>query len=185
MKSISSTSDCKRPSHNSRAVEERPAATRAAPYRRASNACRDCWGARPAMRTRRRLSLLANTAMGSGWGGTLRKPNERPWKPPSEARPKSPLIGLFRVIAGRIIGVLTRPVTPEVAGSSPVAPVKDLQIGIFCCLTRRKRPPASIHPAHIPHGNRRTKPAEAANSRRCLPGPCDRRSIERSEKPQA
>jgi hypothetical protein len=26
-----------------------------------------------------------------------------------------------------------RPVTPEVAGSSPVAPVKSLQIGIFCC----------------------------------------------------
>jgi len=50
---------------------------------------------------------------------------------------------------------LYRPVTPEVAGSSPVAPVKALQIDIFCCLFRRKRPPASFHPAHIPHGNSR------------------------------
>jgi hypothetical protein len=32
-----------------------------------------------------------------------------------------------------------RPVTPEVAGSSPVAPVKYLQIGIFCWLFWRKR----------------------------------------------
>jgi hypothetical protein len=31
-----------------------------------------------------------------------------------------------------------RPVTPEVAGSSPVAPAENiLQIGVFCCLTRR------------------------------------------------
>ena len=61
-----------------------------------------------------------------------------------------------------------RPVTPEVAGSSPVAPVKYLQISIVCCLARRKRPPASIHPAHIPHGNPRTRPAKAANSRNPL-----------------
>jgi ABC-type oligopeptide transport system substrate-binding subunit len=34
-----------------------------------------------------------------------------------------------------------RPVTPEVAGSSPVAPVYEicLQIAFFCCLSRRKR----------------------------------------------
>jgi hypothetical protein len=30
-----------------------------------------------------------------------------------------------------------KPVTPEVAGSSPVAPVKSLQIGMLCCLSRR------------------------------------------------
>jgi hypothetical protein len=36
-----------------------------------------------------------------------------------------------------------RPVTPEVAGSSPVAPVENvLEMGIFCCLSGRKRPPA-------------------------------------------
>jgi hypothetical protein len=55
--------------------------------------------------------------------------------------------------------------TPEVAGSSPVAPVKYLQIGIFCCRCRRKRPPAYFHPAHIPHGNRRTVLARAGNPR--------------------
>jgi hypothetical protein len=55
-----------------------------------------------------------------------------------------------------------RPVTPEVAGSSPVAPVKDLQICIFCCRCGCKRPPASFHPAQIPHKNR---PQIAARSR--------------------
>jgi len=47
-----------------------------------------------------------------------------------------------------------RPVTPEVAGSSPVAPVENiLQIGIFRCLSWRRRPPASRRPpALIPHG---------------------------------
>ena len=46
-----------------------------------------------------------------------------------------------------------RPVTPEVAGSSPGASIKVLQIGMFCCLRRRKPSSASKHPAHIPHGN--------------------------------
>jgi hypothetical protein len=45
-----------------------------------------------------------------------------------------------------------RPATPEVAGSSPVAPVENtLQIGIFCCPLWRNRPPAfdrsRAHPA--------------------------------------
>jgi hypothetical protein len=36
-----------------------------------------------------------------------------------------------------------RPVTLEVAGSSPVAPAKNvLQMGMFCCQDRRERPPA-------------------------------------------
>jgi hypothetical protein len=47
-----------------------------------------------------------------------------------------------------------RPVTPEVAGSSPVAPAKYLQIGIFCRLVRRNRPPAASYPAQIPHAAR-------------------------------
>jgi hypothetical protein len=55
-----------------------------------------------------------------------------------------------------------RPVTPEVAGSSPVAPVKSLQISRFCCPSRRKRPPAFTDPAHIPHGN---PPLEPGRSR--------------------
>jgi hypothetical protein len=46
----------------------------------------------------------------------------------------------------------TRPVTPEVAGSSPVAPAEtSLQIGIFCCQVGRERPPASACPALMPH----------------------------------
>jgi hypothetical protein len=59
-----------------------------------------------------------------------------------------------------------KPVAREVAGSSPVAPVKVLQIGICRCPYRRGRPPASFRPAHIPHGDRRTKPAGAGNSRK-------------------
>src|SRR5439155_17373936 len=47
----------------------------------------------------------------------------------------------------------------------PSLPVKYLQIGIFCCRHRRKRPPASFHPALIPHGNPRRKPGVAGNSR--------------------
>src|SRR5919108_770278 len=39
-----------------------------------------------------------------------------------------------------------RPVTPEVAGSSPVAPVKYLQNGISCCRLGRRRPPAVCIP---------------------------------------
>jgi hypothetical protein len=43
------------------------------------------------------------------------------------------------------------PVTPEVAGSSPVAPEENiLQISLFCCPIRRKRLPASFDPALIP-----------------------------------
>jgi hypothetical protein len=37
---------------------------------------------------------------------------------------------------------------------------------MFCCLKRRKRPPASIGPAHIPHGNRRAKPVVAGKTRK-------------------
>ena len=59
-----------------------------------------------------------------------------------------------------------RPVTPEVAGSSPVAPVNYLQIAIFCCRDRRKRPPASFHPAGIPPRKYRPNPPGAANPRR-------------------
>jgi hypothetical protein len=46
-----------------------------------------------------------------------------------------------------------RPVTPEVAGSSPVAPVENiLQIGCFCCQFRRRRQPASFGPPPLmPH----------------------------------
>ena len=69
--------------------------------------------------------------MGSGWGGTFRKPHGRPWKRRPPPRPKSLLIGLFRGFGWRIVFALARPVTPEVAGSSPVAPVNFLQIDIF------------------------------------------------------
>jgi hypothetical protein len=46
-----------------------------------------------------------------------------------------------------------RPVTPEVAGSSPVAPVENiLQIRIFCWPSGRRRSPASHRsPALLPH----------------------------------
>ena len=43
--------------------------------------------------------------------------------------------------------------------------IKDLQTGILCCLLRRWRPPASSHPAHIPHGNPRKNPLVADDSR--------------------
>jgi len=60
--------------------------------------------------------------MGCGWGGTLRKPHEGAWKPPSRDQTKSLLAGLFQAFRWRIVAALAWPVTPEVAGSSPVAP---------------------------------------------------------------
>ncbi len=68
-----------------------------------------------------------------------------------------------------------RPVMPEVAGSSPVAPVKTLQTRKFCRPVQAQRPPASIDPAHIPPGNPRTKPGVAGNSR--TPGLANRPEI--------
>jgi hypothetical protein len=55
-----------------------------------------------------------------------------------------------------------RPVAPEVAGSSPVAPVENiLQTAMFCCPCWRKRPPASRRPsARIPPEISRASAAE-------------------------
>jgi len=58
-----------------------------------------------------------------------------------------------------------RSVTPEVAGSSPVAPVKVLQMSIFCRRLWRKRPPASFIPRSSRAGNSRLDPPRAANPR--------------------
>jgi hypothetical protein len=68
----------------------------------------------------------------------------------STARQKSMnllLIELFPAFRWRIVLALAWPVTPEVAGSSPVAPAENiLQIRVFCCQHRRRRPPASGRP---------------------------------------
>src|SRR5213593_579817 len=74
--------------------------------------------------------------MGCGWGGTLRKPHERPWSRPAVTRTESLLIGLFRAFAWRIVFALASPVTPEVAGSSPVAPVSLFALQMTCLLSR-------------------------------------------------
>jgi aldo/keto reductase family protein len=42
-------------------------------------------------------------------------------------------------------------------------------ISISCFRLRRRRPPASSHLAHIPHGNCRLKPAQGADSRKVFP----------------
>src|SRR5213592_962206 len=60
------------------------------------------------------------------WGVDGAGPSENPMegrlrlRPPNHTNPL--LIGLFRVFAWKIVLALARPVTPEVAGSSPVAP---------------------------------------------------------------
>jgi hypothetical protein len=58
----------------------------------------------------------------------------------------------FRVNRRQPSRPFKRPVTPEVAGSSPVAPVENtLQLGRFCCRFWRHRPPvfhrSRAHPA--------------------------------------
>ena len=55
----------------------------------------------------------------------------------------------------------------------PSLPLNCLQIGIFCCPARRYRPPASLHPAQIPHANR---PEIAAGSRTAPAIPASRRT---------
>src|SRR5581483_5053268 len=60
--------------------------------------------------------------MGPGWGVTLRKRHGATWKPRRPTRTQSLLIGFFRVVGWRIVFSLAAAVTPEVAGSSPVAP---------------------------------------------------------------
>jgi len=81
------------------------------------------------------------------------------------------------VVLGEAFG---RSVTPEVAGSSPVAPVKYLQIGIF---SRRLDRRPFAHPAHIPHANRPGIPAESRSQpvipARRTAGPPRRRSVGR------
>jgi hypothetical protein len=94
----------------------------------------------------------ANPAGGRG-GSRRRPPNPARRRLRSPARPRNPRRSP------------PRPARPRpachagVAGSSPVAPVKSLQI-VYMYLTYR--PPASFHPAQIPRQNR---PEIAARSR--------------------
>jgi hypothetical protein len=72
-----------------------------------------------------------------------------------------------------------RPVTPEVAGSSPVAPAFPARTlcesACFVACQGADDPSVFIYPAYTPHGNRRRKPPIAADSRNS-----DCRSIGRS-----
>jgi hypothetical protein len=62
--------------------------------------------------------------------------NHAEWsKPPGK---KGLQMTTFRDVCRRSSLCLTRPVTPEVAGSSPVAPVKYLQIRMLRCHNRRQ-----------------------------------------------
>jgi hypothetical protein len=74
---------------------------------------------------------------------------KRPPRAPADAR-GSPQDGAWKAPLTAGISACLRsapnrqdpPVTPEVAGSSPVAPAQNiLQIGIFCCQDGRERPP--------------------------------------------
>src|SRR6266511_1949581 len=75
------------------------------------------------------------------------------------ARPSSSIVVTFDL----------RPVTPEVAGSSPVAPVfhaqKTCKLASSVAHQGANDRRSLFHPAYIPHGNRRRKPAIAADSR--------------------
>jgi hypothetical protein len=76
--------------------------------------------------------------MECGRGGIPRKPRGRACKPRELNRPKPLLVRVFRAVGWMIVAPPARPVTPEVAGSSPVAPAKStLQIPILCCQARR------------------------------------------------
>jgi len=58
---------------------------------------------------------------------------------PARGRPKGPALARNPRPAPVSPGMAYPPVTPEVAGSSPVAPIlKYMQKGIFRCLSRRE-----------------------------------------------
>jgi hypothetical protein len=111
--------------------------------------------------------------MGPGWGGALEKPNGSTWKRCSQNYAKSLLPGLFRVVPWRIVPALARPVTPEVAGSSPVAPVFrsacKWALGVACVDASRV---PTTHPPHsdpdrsqggpVPDGGSRREPYKTA-----------------------
>jgi hypothetical protein len=84
-------------------------------------------------------------------------------------RTKSPALATNPRLARASPGKPSRAVTPEVAGSSPVAPVLRLQrpANMHVLLSAKARTTAGFpfHPAHIAHGNPRSKPGIAANSR--------------------
>ncbi len=77
---------------------------------------------------------------------------------------------------------LYRPVTPEVAGSSPVAPaINILQISRFCCPAGRKRPPAFFRScAHRVQARKVLSPGVFVSARRRgrfpIPHQIDRRT---------
>jgi hypothetical protein len=62
--------------------------------------------------------------MGSGWGVILEEEGDGQWSRTLDAWWKPLLFGQSRPITWTFAVSLARPVTPEVAGSSPVAPVK-------------------------------------------------------------
>jgi hypothetical protein len=63
--------------------------------------------------------------MGRGWSGSVGKPvGTRSWRVVVSST--KPLLSVFFGVAPwRIVAAPARPVTPEVAGSSPVAPVTE------------------------------------------------------------
>src|ERR671919_591091 len=109
---------------------------------------------RGVLRDRRTLVGQRNVELGTGFGTGFNAPERAP---PHLGGRKSP--GRRNRSGTTACWCTTnaldcRPVTPEVAGSSPVAPARNiLQIRSFCCPSRRERPPASRRPpALIPHG---------------------------------
>jgi hypothetical protein len=70
-----------------------------------------------------RLSCPTTPRWGQDGAGTSGKGVPSPVNPTFDAEPNSLLSGFLWVGLLRIMDTLARPVTPEVAGSSPVAPV--------------------------------------------------------------
>jgi hypothetical protein len=68
--------------------------------------------------------------MGPGWDGTAGEACAKSSKLTLDAEPNSLLFRPSRVAPWRIVAAFARPVTPEVAGSSPVAPVSAHHVAV-------------------------------------------------------
>jgi hypothetical protein len=114
-----------------------------------------------------------------------RKPPEAPAQgPPMPAitEPESPALPAIPAYPRSAHKPHDRPVTPEVAGSSPVAPVNPLQIVIFSAPLQRPRPRLPFVPRTSRAGSSRPEPPEAANPRIWDDRPPSRSSFERGSK---
>ena len=126
--------------------------------------------------------LLDNRAHGPFMAQTPLEGSSQPCRTEAASMQKALPMGSIRRDGRRPSPRRIRPVTPEVAGSSPSLLSKYLQIGIFCCPLGRDRSPASRIPrasrtkSAVPSEPERLSPATTLVTSRAHPAPAESRA---------